>query len=74
MSDGYIPASRSLRYVARANVQNRCLHHHVFDLPLIRDLFACFELETVVSTTAKASHLMSIKAEGSRMKVCERLK
>ena len=42
---------------SRANFQNRCVHHHVFDL---RELFDYFRLETVPSTTAKPFHLIGI--------------
>src|SRR5260370_18217826 len=45
---------------SRANFQNRCLHHHVFDLVLIRELFDYLGLETVLSTTAKPFHLIAI--------------
>src|SRR5206468_928437 len=45
---------------SRANFQNRCLHHHVFDLPLMREIFDYFGVETVLSTTAKPFHLIAI--------------
>jgi hypothetical protein len=45
---------------SRANFQNRCLHHHVFDLRLIPELFDYFGLETVLLTTAKPFHLIGI--------------
>jgi hypothetical protein len=32
----------------------------VFDLPLMRELFDYFEVETVLSTTAKPFHLIAI--------------
>jgi SAM-dependent methyltransferase len=45
---------------SRANVQNRCLHHHVFDLALMRNLFDYFGLETLLATTAEPFHLIAI--------------
>jgi len=45
---------------SRANLQNRCLHHHVFDLALMRELFGYFGLQTVLSTSAKPFHMMAI--------------
>jgi SAM-dependent methyltransferase len=45
---------------SRANFQNRCLHHHVFDLALMREIFDYFDLETILSTTAKPYHMIAI--------------
>lgn len=45
---------------SRANFQNRCLHHHVFDLALMRELFDHFKLETVLSMSAKPYHMIAI--------------
>jgi hypothetical protein len=60
---------------SQANFQNRCLHHHVFDLALMRELFDHFGLETVLSTTAKPFHLIAIGRkhnETSRTTLCGR--
>jgi hypothetical protein len=45
---------------SRANFENRCLHNDVFDLPLMRELFDYFGLETLLSTTAKPVQLITI--------------
>jgi len=49
---------------SRANFQNRCLHHHVFDQALMRELFDYFGVETVLSTTTRPYHLIAIGRKG----------
>lgn len=51
---------------SRLNLQNRCLHHHVFDLALMRELFDHFGLETLLSTTAKPYHLIALGRKKTR--------
>ena len=41
----------TLKRRGRANFENRCLHHHVFDAPLIEAVFRHFHLQTVLMTT-----------------------
>ena len=45
---------------SRANFQNRCLHHHVFDLALMRELFDHFGFETMLTLSAKPYHLIAL--------------
>lgn len=43
-----------------ANFQNRCLHHHVFDLALIRQIYDYFNLRTVLAVTAPPYHMITL--------------
>jgi len=43
---------------SRENIRNRCLHHHVFDLNLLKTVCAHFELETFMEAAVKPYHLI----------------
>jgi SAM-dependent methyltransferase len=45
------PDRESLRARGLRNFENRCLHHHVFDLALIEQVFAHFGLRPLLRTT-----------------------
>jgi hypothetical protein len=45
---------------SRANLSNRCLHHHVFDMALIKDVFKYFGLNTYLLSSAPPYHLIAI--------------
>jgi SAM-dependent methyltransferase len=40
------------------NFENRCLHHHVFDLPLIEQMFAHFGLHSVLRMTTWTDYIV----------------
>lgn len=45
---------------SRANLSNRCLHHHVFDMALIKDVLKYFGLNTRLLSSAPPCHLIAI--------------
>jgi SAM-dependent methyltransferase len=51
------PDRDSLRARGLRNFENRCLHHHVFDLPLIEQVFAHFGLHTLLRTTTPTDYI-----------------
>jgi SAM-dependent methyltransferase len=51
------PDRDSLRARGLRNFENRCLHHHVFDLPLIEQVFAHFGLHTLLRTTIATDYI-----------------
>jgi SAM-dependent methyltransferase len=44
----------------RRNADNRCLHHHVFDLPLLRDLLTDAGFRPVASETLRPDNLLCL--------------
>ena len=51
----------TLRRRGLANFENRCLHHHVFDLALIERIFSHFELQSVLHTTTDTDHIAAAR-------------
>jgi SAM-dependent methyltransferase len=38
------------------NYENRCLHHHVFDFPLLQEIYTFFKIETVATRFIRPYH------------------
>ena len=51
------PGPEQLRERGLRNIENRCLHHHVFDPALIAQVFAHFGLRPVLATTIATDHI-----------------
>jgi SAM-dependent methyltransferase len=41
------------------NYENRCLHHHVFNLPLLKQIFDYIEMQIVLSHTSKTDYIVA---------------
>jgi SAM-dependent methyltransferase len=53
IADKAFMKARSLK-----NFENRCLHHHVFDIALLKEIFQHFEIELMSSDFEKPFHLI----------------
>jgi SAM-dependent methyltransferase len=51
------PDRASLELRGRANFENRCLHHHVFDMPLIEELLAHVGLRLELQMTTRRDYV-----------------
>lgn len=54
------PAGNISQFEARSrkNLENRCLHHHVFDIELLKQIFAKNGIKTVFATTEGIDHII----------------
>ena len=51
---------------SRANLSNRCLHHHVFDMALIKDVLKYFKLIARLLKSRPPCHLIAIRQKNKR--------
>jgi len=59
------PDRASLRARALRNFENRCLHHHVFDLPLIEQVNAHFGLQTLLRSETSSDWITLARKPGA---------